>query len=140
VSPKEFRSLVEPHLETLKIEKSFLSRYINEGFSGGEKKRVEILQMAVLKPQIAILDETDSGLDIDSIKYVSEAINKLRGPELGVLIITHYTRILEFIKPDFVHVLVDGKFVLSGGAEIADRLEKTGYSEWVTEEEPKEVA
>jgi Fe-S cluster assembly ATP-binding protein len=133
VSPKEFRSLVEPYLETLKIEKSFLSRYINEGFSGGEKKRVEILQMAVLQPQIAILDETDSGLDIDSIKYVSEAINKMRGPDLGVLIITHYTRILEFIKPDFVHVLVNGNFVLSGGPEVADRLEREGYSEWVDE-------
>jgi Fe-S cluster assembly ATP-binding protein len=133
VSPKEFRSLVEPYLETLKIEKSFLSRYINEGFSGGEKKRVEILQMAMLQPQIAILDETDSGLDIDSIKYVSEAINKMRGPDLGVLIITHYTRILEFIKPDFVHVLVNGNFVLSGGPEVADRLEREGYSEWVDE-------
>ena len=136
VSPKEFRSLVEPYLDTLKIEKSFLSRYINEGFSGGEKKRVEILQMAVLKPEMAILDETDSGLDIDSIKYVSEAINKMRGPELGVLIITHYTRILEFIKPDFVHVLVNGSFVLSGGPEVADRLEKTGYSEWAEADEP----
>jgi Fe-S cluster assembly ATP-binding protein len=140
VSPKEFRSLVEPYLDTLKIEKSFLSRYINEGFSGGEKKRVEILQMAVLKPEMAILDETDSGLDIDSIKYVSEAINKLRGPELGVLIITHYTRILEFIKPDFVHVLVNGNFVLSGGPEVADRLEAKGYSEWGIEPEPQEVS
>ena len=140
VSPKEFRSLVEPFLDTLKIEKSFLSRYINEGFSGGEKKRVEILQMAVLKPEIAILDETDSGLDIDSIKYVSEAINKMRGPELGVLIITHYTRILEFIKPDFVHVLVNGNFVLSGGPEVADKLEAHGYSEWVDEPAAQEVS
>jgi Fe-S cluster assembly ATP-binding protein len=140
VSPKEFRSLVEPFLDTLKIEKSFLSRYINEGFSGGEKKRVEILQMAVLKPEIAILDETDSGLDIDSIKYVSEAINQMRGPELGVLIITHYTRILEFIKPDFVHVLVNGSFVLSGGPEVADQLEAHGYSEWVDEPATQEVS
>jgi len=140
VSPKEFRSLVEPYLETLKIEKNFLSRYINEGFSGGEKKRVEILQMAVLKPEIAILDETDSGLDIDSIKYVSEAINKMRGPDLGVLIITHYTRILEFIKPDFVHVLVNGNFVLSGGPEVADQLEAKGYSEWVDEPAAEEVS
>ena len=140
VSPKEFRSLVEPFLDTLKIEKSFLSRYINEGFSGGEKKRVEILQMAVLKPEIAILDETDSGLDIDSIKYVSEAINQMRGPELGVLIITHYTRILEFIKPDFVHVLVNGDFVLSGGPEVADQLEAHGYSEWVDEPATQEVS
>ena len=140
VTPKEFRSLVEPFLDTLKIEKGFLSRYINEGFSGGEKKRVEILQMAVLKPEMAILDETDSGLDIDSIKYVSEAINKMRGPELGVLIITHYTRILEFIRPDFVHVLVNGDFVLSGGPEVADRLEAHGYSEWVDEPETQEVS
>jgi Fe-S cluster assembly ATP-binding protein len=140
VSPKEFRSLVEPYLDTLKIEKAFLSRYINEGFSGGEKKRVEILQMAVLKPEIAILDETDSGLDIDSIKYVSEAINQMRGPELGVLIITHYTRILEFIKPDFVHVLVNGNFVLSGGPEVADQLEAHGYSEWVDEPAIQEVS
>jgi Fe-S cluster assembly ATP-binding protein len=140
VSPKEFRSLVEPYLETLKIEKAFLSRYINEGFSGGEKKRVEILQMAVLKPEMAILDETDSGLDIDSIKYVSEAINQMRGPDLGVLIITHYTRILEFIKPDFVHVLVNGNFVLSGGPEVADQLEAHGYSEWVDEPATLEVS
>jgi len=140
VSPKEFRSLVEPFLETLKIEKAFLSRYINEGFSGGEKKRVEILQMAVLKPELAILDETDSGLDIDSIKYVSEAINMMRGPELGVLIITHYTRILEFIRPDFVHVLVNGNFVLSGGPEVADQLEAHGYSEWVDEPATQEVS
>jgi Fe-S cluster assembly ATP-binding protein len=140
ISPKEFRSLVEPYLETLKIEKAFLNRYINEGFSGGEKKRVEILQMAVLKPEMAILDETDSGLDIDSIKYVSAAINQMRGPDLGVLIITHYTRILEFIKPDFVHVLVNGAFVLSGGPEVADQLEAHGYSEWVDEPATEEVS
>src|ERR671937_941717 len=145
VTPKEFRQLIKDSMQVLRMDDSFLSRYINEGFSGGEKKRAEILQMAVLKPEIAILDETDSGLDIDSIKFVSEAINGMRGPELGILIITHYTRILEFIKPDFVHVLVDGKFVLSGGSEVADRLEKTGYSEWGKEEtaqheQPQEVA
>jgi len=95
----------------------------------------------MLKPEIAILDETDSGLDIDSIKFVAEAVNRMRGPNLGVLIITHYTRILEFIKPDFVHVLVDGRFVLSGGPEVAERLETTGYAEWGhTEEPPQEVA
>ena len=130
VTPKEFRALLKDQLDVLRMDDSFLSRYINDGFSGGEKKRAEILQMAMLKPEIAILDETDSGLDIDSIKFVSEAVNRLRGPDLGVLIITHYTRILEYIKPDFVHVLVNGKFVLSGGPEIADRLEVTGYSEW----------
>jgi len=145
IAPKEFRSLLKSELEVLHMDDSFLSRYINDGFSGGEKKRAEILQMAMLKPEIAILDETDSGLDIDSIKFVAEAVNRMRGPELGILIITHYTRILEFIKPDFVHVLVDGKFVLSGGPEVADRLERTGYAEWGKEEtaqhaSPQEVA
>jgi len=130
ISPKEFLALLKNEMS------SFLSRYVNEGFSGGEKKRAEILQMAVLKPEIAILDETDSGLDIDSIKFVSNAVNRMRGPELGVLIITHYTRILQFIKPDRVHVLVDGQFVLSGGPEVADRLEAKGYSEWVGKKEP----
>ena len=136
INVKEFRALLKDEMSVLRMDDSFLSRYVNEGFSGGEKKRAEILQMAVLKPEIAILDETDSGLDIDSIKFVSDAVNRMRGPELGVLIITHYTRILQFIKPDFVHVLVDGKFVLSGGPEVADRLEKTGYSEWAEADEP----
>ncbi|HEX6349075.1 MAG TPA: Fe-S cluster assembly ATPase SufC [Candidatus Dormibacteraeota bacterium] len=136
VTPKEFRALLKDSMHTLRMDDSFLSRYINDGFSGGEKKRAEILQMAVLKPEIAILDETDSGLDIDSIKYVSEAVNALRGPELGVLIITHYTRILEHVKPDFVHVLVDGRIVRSGGPEVADQLETTGYAEWGVKEEP----
>src|SRR5919199_4994260 len=135
ISPREFRALLKEPMQTLRMDDSFLSRYINEGFSGGEKKRAEILQMAVLKPEIAVLDETDSGLDIDSIKFVSEAINRMRGPQLGVLIITHYTRILKFIKPDFVHVLVDGRIVLSGGSEVGDRLEQRGYAEWVGREE-----
>jgi len=167
ISPKDFRSMLKSELEVLHMDDSFLPRYINDGFSGGEKKRAEILhmddsflpryindgfsggekkraeilQMAMLKPEIAILDETDSGLDIDSIKFVADAVNRMRGPDLGILIITHYTRILEFIKPDFVHVLVDGKFVLSGGPEVADRLEKTGYAEWGKEEpaQPQEV-
>jgi Fe-S cluster assembly ATP-binding protein len=130
IRPKEFRELLKAQLEVLRMDDSFLSRYINEGFSGGEKKRAEILQMAMLKPEIAILDETDSGLDIDSIRFVSEAINRMRGPDLGVLIITHYTRILEYVKPDHVHVLVDGQFVLSGGPEVADRLEAKGYAQW----------
>jgi len=134
VSPREFRALLQEPMQTLRMDNSFLSRYINEGFSGGEKKRAEILQMAVLQPEIAILDETDSGLDIDSIKFVSEAINQMRGPDLGALIITHYTRILQFIRPDHVHVLVNGQIVRSGGAEVADQLERTGYSEWVAEE------
>ena len=132
VSPKEFRSLVEPHLETLKIEKSFLSRYINEGFSGGEKKRVEILQMAVLKPELAILDETDSGLDVDALKVVATGVQEVRTdrPELGVLLITHYQRILRYLAPDVVHVLVDGRIVESGGPDLANRLEKEGFAAW----------
>ena len=130
INVKEFRALLKNEMSVLRMDDSFLSRYVNEGFSGGEKKRAEILQMAVLKPEIAILDETDSGLDIDSIKFVSEAVNKMRGPDLGVLIITHYTRVLKFIKPDYVHVLVNGEFVRSGGPELADWLEAKGYSEW----------
>jgi len=133
ISPREFRGLLKEPMQTLRMDDSFLSRYINEGFSGGEKKRAEILQMAVLQPEIAVLDETDSGLDIDSIKFVSEAINSMRGPDLGFLIITHYTRILQFIRPDHVHVLVHGQVVRSGGPEVADQLEQTGYSEWVDE-------
>ena len=140
VTPKEFRALLHDQLDVLHMDDSFLSRYINDGFSGGEKKRAEILQMAMLKPEIAVLDETDSGLDIDSIKFVSEAVNRMRGPDLGVLIITHYTRILNYIKPDHVHVLVDGRFVLSGGPEIADKLEQTGYAEWGKEFEPASAA
>ena len=140
INPREFRALLKEPMQTLRIDDSFLSRYINDGFSGGEKKRVEILQMAVLKPEIAILDETDSGLDIDSIKYVSESINQMRGPELGALIITHYTRILNFIKPDFVHVLVNGQIVREGGSEVADELERSGYSEWVDTDEPAVLA
>jgi len=140
IAPKEFRALLKDQLKVLRMDDSFLSRYINEGFSGGEKKRAEILQMAVLQPEIAVLDETDSGLDIDSIKYVAEAVNQMRGPGLGVLIITHYVRILNFIKPDFVHVLVDGRFVLSGGSEVADKLEREGYAEWADETAVEEVS
>jgi len=142
IGVKEFRGQLEHAVELLDVDRAFTSRHLNDGFSGGEKKRAEILQMAMLQPEVAVLDETDSGLDIDSIKFVAEEVNRMRGPNLGVLIITHYTRVLEFIKPDFVHVLVDGKFVLSGGPEVADRLEKTGYSEWGKEEaaQPQEVA
>jgi Fe-S cluster assembly ATP-binding protein len=137
ITPREFRTLLKEPMQTLRMDESFLSRYVNDGFSGGEKKRAEILQMAVLKPEIAILDETDSGLDIDSIRFVSDAINSLRGQDLGVLIITHYSRILEYIKPDFIHVLVNGQVVESGGPEVAGRLEKSGYSEWGLEEPAK---
>ena len=110
-----------------------MSRYLNEGFSGGEKKRAEILQLAMLQPEIAVLDETDSGLDIDALRIVADGVNKLRGPDLGSLIITHYTRILNYVKPDFVHIMLDGRIVREGGPELADELEDKGY-EFVREE------
>ena len=116
--PKEFRALMKEKMALLRMD---------EGFSGGEKKRAEILQMAMLKPKLAILDETDSGLDIDALRIVAEGVNALAGPDLGVLLITHYQRILNYIKPQFVHVLVDGRIVKSGGAELAHELEAQGY-------------
>ncbi len=128
----EFRKMLKEKMEYLKMDSSFAGRYLNEGFSGGEKKRAEILQMAVLKPKIAILDETDSGLDIDALRIVSEGVNVLRGPDLGVLVITHYQRILNYIKPDHVHIMMDGRVVESGGPELALHLEEHGY-EWVRE-------
>ena|SRR5688572_13250911 len=128
--PKEFRALMKEKMALLKMDDSFAGRYINDGFSGGEKKRAEILQMAVLRPEIAVLDETDSGLDIDALRIVAEGVNALAGPDLGVLLITHYQRILNYIKPHFVHVLVDGRIVKSGGAELAHELEAQGY-DWV---------
>ena len=130
MAPKEFRALVKEQMALLRMDDSFAGRYINDGFSGGEKKRAEILQMAVLKPEIAVLDETDSGLDIDALRIVSEGVNALAGPDLGVLLITHYQRILNYIKPHHVHVLVDGRIVKSGGPELAHELEAQGY-EWV---------
>jgi Fe-S cluster assembly ATP-binding protein len=114
------------------MDPAFAGRYLNDGFSGGEKKRNEILQMATLKPSIAILDETDSGLDIDALRIVSEGVNTLRGPDLGVLVITHYQRILNYIKPDFVHILMDGRIEETGGPELALSLEEHGYS-WLRE-------
>jgi Fe-S cluster assembly ATP-binding protein len=124
---KDFGKFMRENVELLKIDPAFVSRYLNEGFSGGEKKRAEILQLAMLRPEIAVLDETDSGLDIDALRIVSEGVNKLRGPEMGSLIITHYTRILNYVKPDFVHILLDGHMVREGGAELADELEEKGY-------------
>ena len=112
------------------MESSFAGRYLNDGFSGGEKKRTEVLQMAMLKPEIAILDETDSGLDVDALRIVSEGINSLRGDEMGVLLITHYQRILNYIKPDVIHVMLEGRIVETGGPELAFRLEERGY-DWV---------
>jgi len=136
----QFRKMLKEKMELLKVDPSFAGRYLNEGFSGGEKKRAEVLQMAVLQPEIAILDETDSGLDIDALKIVSEGVNALRGPELGVLVITHYQRILNYIKPDVVHVMMDGRIVQSGGPDLALRLEAEGY-DWIREQiEDKAVA
>jgi Fe-S cluster assembly ATP-binding protein len=114
-------------MEMLKIDPGVTKRYLNEGFSGGEKKRAEILQLAMLRPEIAVLDETDSGLDVDALRIVSEGVNQLRGPDLGALIITHYTRILSYIRPEFVHIMLDGRIVREGGAELADQLEAEGY-------------
>ncbi|MSP12441.1 MAG: Fe-S cluster assembly ATPase SufC [Chloroflexi bacterium] len=128
----EFRKLVMEKMKLLEVDESFATRYLNEGFSGGEKKRAEILQMAVLHPEIAILDETDSGLDIDALKVVSQGINALAGPEMGILLITHYQRILNYIKPDYVHILVDGRIVQSGGPELAQKMETEGY-DWIRE-------
>jgi Fe-S cluster assembly ATP-binding protein len=133
IPPKEFRELLRSKMATLKMDDSFASRYLNDGFSGGEKKRAEILQMAVLRPEIAIMDETDSGLDIDALKVVSDGVNALAGPDLGVLVITHYNRILNYIKPHRVHVMIDGRIVTSGGAALAQQLEAKGY-DWVREE------
>jgi len=132
ISVPEFRRTLKEHMDRLKMNYDFAGRYLNDGFSGGEKKRAEILQMAALRPEIAVLDETDSGLDIDALRIVSEGVNSLRGPELGVVVITHYQRILNYIKPDFVHVMLGGRIVESGGAELALHLEEHGY-DWVRE-------
>jgi Fe-S cluster assembly ATP-binding protein len=119
-------------MDALSMDPQFAERSVNEGFSGGEKKRHEILQMELLQPSIAILDETDSGLDVDALKVVSEGVNRVRaGGQVGVLLITHYTRILRYIKPDFVHVFVDGRIVAEGGAELADELEASGYDQYI---------
>lgn len=126
--PKEFRKQVKGTMASLGIDESFATRYLNDGFSGGEKKRHEILQMALLKPTLAVLDETDSGLDIDALRTVAEGINRLRGPELGVLLITHYQRLLDYVEPDIIHVMVDGRIVRSGGKELGQELETTGYA------------
>ena len=137
VSPRDFRKLLYEKMDDLEIDHAFATRYINDGFSGGEKKKMEILQMAMLEPKLAILDEPDSGLDIDSLKLVAQSINKYKekNPSVSVLLITHYQRMLDYIKPDKVHVFVDGKIVESGGPELAMELEKKGY-DWLIEKEP----
>ena len=129
----EFRKDMTSAMEALKVPKEMAGRYLNDGFSGGEKKRVEILQMAMLKPRIAILDETDSGLDIDALRIVAGGVGRLVGPEMGALVITHYQRILEYMTPDFVHVFVDGRIVEEGGPELAKRLEAEGYEAFLPE-------
>src|SRR5579859_6562129 len=127
VSPREFRAIMQEKMAVWKMDSSFVNRYLNEGFSGGEKKRAEILQMAILEPKMAVLDETDSGLDIDALRTVADGVNSLLGPDMGVLVITHYQRLLDYIKPQFVHVLLEGRVVLSGGPEVAHQLEASGY-------------
>ncbi len=134
----EFRKMLRQKMELLKMDATFAGRYLNDGFSGGEKKRAEILQLATLQPEIAILDETDSGLDIDALRIVAEGVNALRGPELGAMIITHYQRILNYIKPDVVHVMLDGRIVETGGADLALHLEEHGY-DWVREKYENEA-
>jgi Fe-S cluster assembly ATP-binding protein len=127
----EFRKELLAMMDRLKVSRELASRYLNDGFSGGEKKRVEILQMAMLRPRIGVLDETDSGLDIDALRVVASGVNELVGPEMGALVITHYQRILNYVKPDHVHVFVDGRIVASGGAELAEQLEAEGYDPFI---------
>ena len=126
---REFRESLFKKMDLLKVDQDFARRYVNDGFSGGEKKRAEMLQMAMLEPAMAVLDETDSGLDIDALRTVAEGVNTLMNPEMGLLLITHYQRLLNYIKPQFVHVLIDGRIVRSGGPELAEELERTGYDE-----------
>src|ERR687887_311816 len=133
VKLRDFRKLTEEAMELAAIPKAFPSRYLNDGFSGGEKKRMEILQLALLRPLLAVLDETDSGLDIDALRTVAEGVNRFAGPEMGVLIITHYQRILHLVRPDFVHVMFDGRIVKEGGPELVELLEERGYG-WIREE------
>jgi len=130
---KDFRKEAEAAMELVNIPRDFSSRYLNEGFSGGEKKRMEILQLAMIQPGLAVLDETDSGLDIDALRTVADGVNKFAGPDMGVLIITHYQRILHLVKPDFVHVMFEGRIVKEGGPELVTTLEERGYG-WIREE------
>jgi Fe-S cluster assembly ATP-binding protein len=134
INVKDFGAKLKHATELLRVDREFTSRHLNDGFSGGEKKRCEILQMAMLEPEVAVLDETDSGLDIDALRTVAEGVNKLHAETgMGALVITHYQRILQFVKPDFVHVMLDGRIVREGGAELVDQLEREGY-DWLREE------
>ena len=129
----EFLELLEAKLKVVEMDRSFVNRPVNEGFSGGEKKRNEILQMAIMEPEVAILDETDSGLDIDALKTVAQSVNRLRRPDNAIILVTHYQRLLQYVEPDHVHVLFDGRIVKSGGRELALELERKGY-DWIREE------
>lgn len=131
--PAEFRKILQAKMEILKVDSTFTNRYLNDGFSGGEKKRAEILQMALLQPEIAILDETDSGLDIDALRIVAEGVNALRGPNMGSIIITHYQRLLNYLTPDVVHVMFQGQIIRTGGRDLALEVDEKGY-EWLTGE------
>lgn len=133
VTKEEFAELLAKHMKLLDVKEMFKERNLNEGFSGGEKKKNEILQMLLLDPKLAILDETDSGLDIDAMRIIAKGVNQFASKEKGLIIITHYQRLLEYIKPDFVHVLIDGKIVMTGGIELAERLEAEGY-DWLEKE------
>jgi Fe-S cluster assembly ATP-binding protein len=133
IALKDFRQAVEAAMELTKVPKEFSSRYLNEGFSGGEKKRMEILQLALQRPEMAVLDETDSGLDIDALRVVAKGVNAVAGPDMGVLIITHYQRILRLVEPSHVHVMFQGRIVKQGGPELVDELEAKGYG-WIAEE------
>ena len=133
LSPMEMYRLIQEKMGIMQMDPKFAERYLNEGFSGGEKKRNEILQMLMLDPKLAIMDETDSGLDIDALQVVAKGVNEMKGPEFSAVIITHYQRILRYIEPDRVHVMLDGRLVTSGGKELADDLEEKGY-DWVRQE------
>tara|TARA_Y100001960_G_scaffold39970_1_gene38782 strand:- start:713 stop:1171 length:459 start_codon:yes stop_codon:yes gene_type:complete len=139
LSVREFDKILDEKREQVEIDQELVRRSVNEGFSGGEKKRNEVLQLALLNPELALLDETDSGLDIDALRVVSEGVNRFKNSENAVLMVTHYQRILEYIKPDYVHVLVDGKIVKSGSGELALELEEKGY-EWIRESIVSEVS
>ena len=138
LKPAEFLKELRENIKYLEVDDSFINRYLNDGFSGGEKKRMEILQMLTLKPRFAVMDETDSGLDIDALQVVAKGVNKLAGPDFGLLVITHYERILRYIHPDHLHVLIDGKIVHSGGSDLVKKLEEKGY-DWVRQEFGEEV-
>jgi Fe-S cluster assembly ATP-binding protein len=138
LKPAEFLKELRANMEYLGVTEAFINRYLNDGFSGGEKKRMEILQMLTLRPSLAIMDETDSGLDVDALKVVAKGVNRLVGPEFGLLVITHYERILKYIHPDHLHILIDGKVALSGGQELVKQVEEKGY-DWIRQEFGQEV-